>query len=165
MSFCGLIKGISTKICILCVGVKINKPLNLFVFGSCHHSVFEYLCYWAELLYYWWCFLQVQVRIWQLAHPDSRCDLFCLINPPHLAISTGSFHNFIRCENSIVIINNILVVYCVTFLYHHLLCQPFRALDCDIVLYFWITYIFTRCLPRRLIDTYNAVLLILQFTT
>ena len=30
---CGLIKGISQNICILCVCVKINKHLNLFVFG------------------------------------------------------------------------------------------------------------------------------------
>ena len=35
MLFCGLIKGISPKICIPCVRVKINKRcLNLFVFGS-----------------------------------------------------------------------------------------------------------------------------------
>ena len=34
MSFCGLIKGISPHICILCVTVKINMCLNFFVFGS-----------------------------------------------------------------------------------------------------------------------------------
>ena len=35
MSFCGLIKGISPKICILCVRVKINKRL----FGSCFRTL------------------------------------------------------------------------------------------------------------------------------
>ena len=35
MSFCGLIKGISLKMCIVCVRVKISVRLNLFVFGSC----------------------------------------------------------------------------------------------------------------------------------
>ena len=35
VSFCGLIKGISPKFCLLCVRVKINKrSLDLFVFGS-----------------------------------------------------------------------------------------------------------------------------------
>ena len=34
MSFCGLTKGISPKICVLCVRVKISGRLNLFVLGS-----------------------------------------------------------------------------------------------------------------------------------
>ena len=34
MSFCGLIKEISPKICILCVRVKISVRLNFLVFGS-----------------------------------------------------------------------------------------------------------------------------------
>ena len=39
MLFCGLIKEISPKICILCVRVKISVRLNLLVFGSCFRTL------------------------------------------------------------------------------------------------------------------------------